>query len=265
MLAAASGACHIQDWGGWGRTSNLPVNSRALCRLSYTPKTKYTADRHFTFTRRARSRPGILMKSDGKIGAVVLAAGRSRRFGGAKLRAGLAGRAIVAHVLEVVTAARQRRLLDEAIVVAAENDREIQELARRSQTTPAINPDPARGLSHSVVLGLSALPADVDAALVLLGDQPLVRVEVIEALIHAWRNGTALAVRPRYSASPETPGHPVLLSRSVWPLAERLEGDAGFGHRFAPGSPEVTVVDVPGDNPDIDTPADLLTLENRAR
>src|SRR5919109_196087 len=25
-------------WGGWGRTSNLPVNSRALCRLSYTPR-----------------------------------------------------------------------------------------------------------------------------------------------------------------------------------------------------------------------------------
>ena len=24
-------------WGGWGRTSNLPVNSRALCQLSYTP------------------------------------------------------------------------------------------------------------------------------------------------------------------------------------------------------------------------------------
>ena len=27
-----------RDWGGWGRTSNLPVNSRALCRLSYTPR-----------------------------------------------------------------------------------------------------------------------------------------------------------------------------------------------------------------------------------
>src|SRR3954470_4387969 len=25
-------------WGGWGRTSNLPVNSRALCQLSYTPQ-----------------------------------------------------------------------------------------------------------------------------------------------------------------------------------------------------------------------------------
>ena len=26
------------NWGGWGRTSNLPVNSRALCLLSYTPR-----------------------------------------------------------------------------------------------------------------------------------------------------------------------------------------------------------------------------------
>ena len=30
-------------WGGWGRTSNLPVNSRALCQLSYTPKWERTA------------------------------------------------------------------------------------------------------------------------------------------------------------------------------------------------------------------------------
>lgn len=24
-------------WGGWIRTTNLPVNSRLLCQLSYTP------------------------------------------------------------------------------------------------------------------------------------------------------------------------------------------------------------------------------------
>ena len=31
-------SCDVpNDWGGWGRTSNLPVNSRALCQLSYTP------------------------------------------------------------------------------------------------------------------------------------------------------------------------------------------------------------------------------------
>ena len=26
------------SWGGWIRTTNLPVNSRLLCQLSYTPK-----------------------------------------------------------------------------------------------------------------------------------------------------------------------------------------------------------------------------------
>ena len=25
------------SWGGWVRTTNLPVNSRLLCQLSYTP------------------------------------------------------------------------------------------------------------------------------------------------------------------------------------------------------------------------------------
>lgn len=205
------------------------------------------------------------MKSDGRIGAVVLAAGLARRFGRAKLLAGFAGRAIVAHVLEVVTAARQRDVLDEAVIVVAESDREILELARRNEVTPVINPDPGRGLSSSLALGLSALPTDLDAALVMLGDQPLIRLEVIEALLCAWRDGTAVAVRPRYAASPATPGHPVLLSRSVWPLAEQLEGDTGLGRRFAPGSPGVTVVDVPGDNPDIDTPDDLFTLKDRER
>jgi hypothetical protein len=32
------GLTYEKNWGGWGRTSNLPVNSRALCRLSYTPR-----------------------------------------------------------------------------------------------------------------------------------------------------------------------------------------------------------------------------------
>ena len=31
-------------WGGRGRTSNLPGNSRALCQLSYTPSTKNGRD-----------------------------------------------------------------------------------------------------------------------------------------------------------------------------------------------------------------------------
>jgi molybdenum cofactor cytidylyltransferase len=203
------------------------------------------------------------MEPNGGIGAVVLAAGLARRFGRSKLLADFAGRPVVSHVLDTATMARRRGLLTDVVLVVAEIDRQIQDVARRSETITVINPDPAAGLSRSLALGLAALPPDLDAALVLLGDQPLVRTEVIETLLHTWRIAGSVAVRPRYAAAPDAPGHPVLLSRRVWPLAEQLQGDFGYGRRFAPGSPGVTMVDVPGDNPDIDTPADLLMLRDR--
>ena len=87
-------------------------------------------------------------------------------------------------------------------------------------------------------------------------------LDVIEALVRAWRDRGVDVVRPRYAGSPEVPGHPVLLDRSIWPLVDRLKGDSGLAglldfHEFP-----VTVVDVPGSNPDVDTPADLLLLKD---
>ncbi|MGH7499578.1 MAG: nucleotidyltransferase family protein [Gemmatimonadales bacterium] len=198
----------------------------------------------------------------GRVGGLVLAAGLSHRFGGAKLLASFRGRALIGHVLDVAAAARQRGVLAETCVVAAAGDDAVATLARASGTTVALNPDPARGLSSSLRVGLAAMPQDVDAALLLLGDQPLVRLEVIEALVRAWRTCTSEVVRPRYAGSSRSPGHPVLISRAAWLLAERLEGDSGFGSLFASGVATVTVIDVAGDNPDVDTPADLLSLKD---
>lgn len=47
------------------------------------------------------------------------------------------------------------------------------------------NPDPTRGLSSSVKVGIEALPADADAALLVLGDQPTLSSETIRALLDA--------------------------------------------------------------------------------
>jgi CTP:molybdopterin cytidylyltransferase MocA len=46
----------------------------------------------------------------------------------------------------------------------------------------------------------------VEALLLLLGDQPLVRVETMQRLIEAWRDGAGPVVRPRYGDEPDTPG-----------------------------------------------------------
>jgi molybdenum cofactor cytidylyltransferase len=197
-----------------------------------------------------------------KVGGLVLAAGLARRFGGSKLLATLSGRALVSHVLDAVSVAQSRGLLEGIHVVAAEGDDSIADLTRRVGATIVPNPDPSRGLSSSLKLGLAALPETFDAALVFLADQPLVRVEVIASLIDAWQEGGTNVVRPRYARTPDIPGHPVLLARPLWRLAGELEGDAGFGLQFSPGRAGIRVIDVSGDNPDVNTRADLLALED---
>jgi molybdenum cofactor cytidylyltransferase len=99
------------------------------------------------------------------------------------------------------------------------------------------------------------------AVIVLLGDQPLVRLDTLATLIRGWRNGEGRMLRPRYAAAPHVPGHPVLLDRSLWHLAETITGDRGLGTLLRPDEPGFTLLDLPGENPDIDTAADLRALE----
>ena len=132
----------------------------------------------------------------------MLAAGLARRFGGNKLLANLSGRAIVSHVLDSVSTAQARGLLAGIYVVAAEGDDAVADLTRRAGATLVSNRDPSRGLSSSLKLGLTALPATLDAALVFLGDQPTIRGDVIERLIDAWLQGGSAVVRPRLPALP---------------------------------------------------------------
>jgi CTP:molybdopterin cytidylyltransferase MocA len=61
------------------------------------------------------------------------------------------------------------------------------------------------------------------------------------------------------------PGHPVLLGRSVWPRARQLKGDRGFSILQSADPGETVTVDVKGDNPDVDTRADLNGLGRSPR
>jgi CTP:molybdopterin cytidylyltransferase MocA len=54
----------------------------------------------------------------------------------------------------------------------------------------------------------------------------------------------------------------VLLDRTVWDRVAALEGDRGFGPFFESHPELLQVIDVPGANPDVDTPADLHSLED---
>jgi molybdenum cofactor cytidylyltransferase len=199
------------------------------------------------------------------IHGLVLAAGRGQRFGGGKLHAVYRGRPLLSHVLAVAEAACKRGILQGGHVVIAAGDQTARELARDFGVETLVNEEPDRGLSHSLRLGLQALEGrseQIGAAIVLLGDQPLVRLDVIERLVAAWLAGSGPILRPRYQADPDTPGHPVLLARPIWARARQVEGDRGFGSLFDSASLELLTLDVPGGNPDVDTQADLQSLQN---
>jgi molybdenum cofactor cytidylyltransferase len=151
------------------------------------------------------------------------------------------------HVLDLAADAG----LDPVVVVLGTDADELLRACTWRSETIVRNPAPEAGLSGSVRLGLTPLGSSgAGRVVVLLGDQPFLALEQLKTVLAE----PAPIVVPRYAGMP---GNPVVLDRSVWPLATSLEGDRGFAQLFAEQPDLVRHVDVSGANPDIDTPADL--------
>jgi nicotine blue oxidoreductase len=130
------------------------------------------------------------------IAAVVLAAGASTRFGSPKQEV------LLGPVLERVRASG----VDEVVVVLGAHDVETSVRAVRC-------PDWERGPGASLRCGLSALGAEIEAAVVVLGDGPDLDPRAIDRVIAAWRETGA----PRLAATYRGVRlHPLLLARAAW-------------------------------------------------
>lgn len=189
--------------------------------------------------------------------ALILAAGTATRFGGGKVFASLAGRPLLDHVVE---AARRVGLDPIVVVLGPPGDAEAHAGLDLGGALVVRNPRPADGLSSSLRVGLATLGADVGvgAAVILLGDQPLVDPAVIAALRAAEVPPGRSIVVPRYAGGGGP--NPTLVRRSAWRLADALTGDRGFGPVIAAHPELVVEVPVAGTNPDVDTPADLAAV-----
>ena len=195
------------------------------------------------------------MTDPARTAAIVLAAGSGSRFGGGKLVARLDGRPLLDHVLGAIHDAG----LPHTIAVIAPDSSDLATIAAARGAQVVINPAPGDGLSGSVRVGLAALETmDLDAALIALGDQPRTSAATIRALLEAEVPAGRSIVVPRYRGGGGA--NPALLLRAAWPLAGRLEGDRGFGPLISRHPKLVVEVDLPGDNPDVDTHADLAAI-----
>lgn len=181
--------------------------------------------------------------------AVILAAGVASRFGSPKQLARIGDRTM----LQIVADVAREAGLQPVIAVVPPG------MAVPPTVVPEINDAPAEGLSRSLRLGLAAVPAEVHAAVILLGDQPALKAATVRLVLDA-----AADDRPVVAASATgLVGPPVLLRREAFGLATEAAGDEGLRSILVRHPDLVTAVEVGEHAPDIDTREDLASLAER--
>jgi molybdenum cofactor cytidylyltransferase len=200
----------------------------------------------------------IARRQPAKIAAIVLAAGRSTRMGAGrnKLTTELDGKPIVRRTVEAALASRAR-----PVVVVTGHERDgIERALVGLDVTFVHNPGYADGLSTSLRAGLATLPDDADAAVVLLGDMPLLPAEIVDVLIAAFepKEGRAIVVPVRHGRR----GNPVLWGRGYFAALAGLKGDVGAKHVLAENAEAVAEIGVDTEAIfiDIDTPDALKAV-----
>jgi molybdenum cofactor cytidylyltransferase len=151
-----------------------------------------------------------------RLGAVVLAAGRSSRMGSNKLLLDVAGRTVLDRLLDALT-----QVVDDIVVVTGHNPEPLRAIAKAHGVHVAHNPDYERGMTTSFQTGVLAM-GDVDGVFLVLGDQLGLRPEVLLRMAAALDDVPgALIVSPTHEGKR---GHPVLFSWSLKGEMLAIEG-----------------------------------------
>ena len=142
----------------------------------------------------------------GEIWAIVLAAGESRRMGSPKMILPYEGMTIIEKVLENVLASN----VEKVVTVLGSHWEEIMKVIERFQVPHCYNSNFKDGMLSSVKCGFEFLPGDFRAALVFLGDQPMVETPVINKLIKAYNESGKGILVPVFE---NKRGHPLMVDK----------------------------------------------------
>jgi molybdenum cofactor cytidylyltransferase len=186
---------------------------------------------------------------------LILAAGAATRMGRPKQLLDWDGRPLVRVAAEVALAAQLSPVL--AVVGSAQTEVAAGLAGLPLQIVP--NPDYVAGQSTSLRTGIAALPPEVAAMVVLLGDQPFVTAAIVARLVAEWRASAYPIVAPIYAGQR---GNPVLFAREIFPELLAIQGDRGARAVLAANPARIRPVlfDDPRPLADIDTPDDYERL-----
>lgn len=138
----------------------------------------------------------------------------------------VAGRPMVAHVLDAALAAGAARL---AVVIGPDHDKVATEVRRVAPEAEIFVQTERRGTAHAVLAARAALERGFDDVVVMYGDTPLVQPETLAALRAPLAEGAGVAVLGFRPADPT--GYGRLVTEGGELLAIREEKEASAAER----------------------------------
>ena len=192
----------------------------------------------------------LVFRGEPDIAAVVLAAGLSRRMGQPKMILPWGERTVIGHVVATLQSAGIQ-----FIMVVTGGTVDLVETALVSyQVNTVFNPKYANGdMLFSIQTGIASLPEQVQAALVVLGDQPQIEEKTVRDLLDLYQRKKALLMAPSFNMRR---GHPWLIERSLWPDINNLTPPATMRDFFQQHNKMIRYMEVNTTSvlSDLDTP-----------
>lgn len=159
------------------------------------------------------------------VAGIVLAAGLSRRFGTNKLIEPFRGKPLLRWTVE---AALQSRLASVNVVLGHEREKvqaALSDLTADPRLTMTVNDSFADGQSTSIAVGLASIPPSCDAAMFMVGDQPLIDGSVIDRLISSFADSKADSIC--FPSLANRRGNPVIFGSQFFSELRLLSGENG--------------------------------------
>jgi xanthine dehydrogenase accessory factor len=189
-----------------------------------------------------------------RIGAVVLAAGASTRMGKNKLLLPVEGEPMVHRTVRRVREAG----CDPVVVVTGHEEERVRAALAPLGVRFTESPNPTGPTSASLHAGLRALPADVDAALVMLADMVHITTPMLRAVLDGLESGDEPLGVSRYG---DVLAPPLVFRRSLWPELLVWHGEGCGKAVVRAHQHEARMHDWPVDAlQDVDTPADYAAV-----
>jgi molybdenum cofactor cytidylyltransferase len=198
----------------------------------------------------------ILSKTESKIGLILLAAGASRRLGKPKQLLELGGKTLLLRSAE----AANNSQCDAIVVVLGSNSEGFKGELEELDLENVYNEYWTDGMGSSISAGMKRLleiEPNLNAAIVMVCDQPFVSSEIIDKLIGKFLDEKKSIVASKYA---ESFGVPALFERDLFPDLMDLRGTKGAKTLILKYQSLAAFIDFPRGNVDIDSAEDHFKL-----